>query len=375
MFYATHRKPTGLREPARYFGTEKGPLSYGKLTVSVPRDREVGEVSTYSVFSLEMRPDPKKHFLLKKVEPIRDAKGFFDGVRGRVSRSGSGDVVVFVHGFNTSFEGAALRTAQIAADLHLDGAPILYSWPSKANLFGYSADAAEAADEATLRDLAQFLDDVRRKTGAKRVHLVAHSMGNRLLARALAALAERPGAAPLFDEVVLAAPDVGVEEFDKLWPKLSKTGRRFTLYASRNDKALQVSRQVNGERRVGDAALPVVKTGLQTVDTSGASGGLLGHDDFAGTALDDFRAVLWLSLAPERRCVLKRTGGKTGWWLFGAGCPEAEFHAAMARVHAAGGYDPALAALKAELARAGTGPQAETLRRLARRIGELKAGK
>ncbi len=35
-----------------------------------------------------------------------------------------------MHGYNTSFDNALYRTAQIAYDLDFDGATFLYSWPS-----------------------------------------------------------------------------------------------------------------------------------------------------------------------------------------------------------------------------------------------------
>ena len=132
----------------------------------------------------------------------------------------------------------------------------------------------------------------------------------------------------MFHEVVMAAADVGVDEFEQTWPRIMGLGRRFTLYASQRDRALQVSEQVNRMRRVGDARDIVIRSGLQTVDTTAASGGLLGHDDFAGGALADFRAVMWLSLDPEKRCVLDQESVLAGrYWTFGGRCAEADFTA------------------------------------------------
>jgi esterase/lipase superfamily enzyme len=45
-----------------------------------------------------------------------------------------------VHGFNVSFENALRRTAQIAYDLDFDGAPFLFSWPSRDSLLSYASD-------------------------------------------------------------------------------------------------------------------------------------------------------------------------------------------------------------------------------------------
>lgn len=352
VYWATHRAPTGRTAADEIFGGERGPMSFGTAQVSVPRDRAVGSLPLPGSFlTFEFRPDPERHMILNSVTPMTDRETFMATVTGQVRASNRKEVFVFIHGYNTSFEGAALRTAQLAVDMNLDGAPILYSWPSRASLLAYAADTRTVADEALLSDVAGFLTEIAQETGAERIHLVAHSMGNRVLLRALDRIAaDALNPSPLFNEVILAAADVAVDEFDATWPRIVPTADRFTLYASRRDRALQVSAQVNGMRRVGDARQVVVEPGLQTIDTTEASGGLLGHDDFAGSALADFQGVVWLSLAPERRCVLQTAGpADTPFWIFGTGCPTDEFVRAAKMVRTEGSYQLALSALEAEL--------------------------
>lgn len=354
VYYATHRARTDSATPAGLFGGERGALSFGVAEVSVPRERAPGSVPRPSVWTLEFRPDPNKHMVLNSATPVADRDAFFDRVHDVVEATDRKEVFVFIHGYNTTFEGAAIRTAQLAVDMNLDGAPILYSWPSRASLLGYQADTRTVADQALLAEVADFLTDVANRTGATRVHLVAHSMGNRVLERALDVIASRtPGQPPMFNEVVFAAADVGVDEFEATWPRILNTGQRFTLYASQRDRALQISQQVNRMQRVGDARNIVVRDGLQTVDTTSASGGLLGHDDFAGSALADFRAVMWLSLAPDRRCVLEtaEAAGKR-YWAFGGGCPEQEFVEDTETVRADGSIEKALARLDEDTSKA-----------------------
>lgn len=366
VFYATHRVPTGRTTPADAFGGERGAMSYGTAEVSVPRDRARGEIPRPSIWSFEFRADPNKHMILNSITPISDSDRFFADVANTLDGTRRREAFVFVHGYNTSFEGALIRTAQLAVDMNLDGAPILYSWPSRASLLGYSADTRTVADTAMLDDVAAFLTQVAERTGAERVHLVAHSMGNRVMMRALDRIAaQRAGQRPLFDEVVLAAADVGVDEFAETLPRITPTGQRFTLYASGRDRALQISEQVNRMRRAGDARTIMVADGLQTVDTTAASGGLLGHDDFAGSALADFRAVMWLSLAPEQRCVLETEQAAQGgrYWTFGSGCPETEFDEAAQLVRAEGTVDLAMDKIRSQLTEATTETRAVLLRK------------
>jgi esterase/lipase superfamily enzyme len=369
VYWATHRAPTGRAAPAQAFGGDTAALSYGVAQVSVPRDREVGSLPRPSILSFEFRPDPRKHMILTRISPLSGRDSFFSTVTGVVSRSRRKEIFVFIHGYNTSFEAAALRTAQLAVDMNLDGAPILYSWPSRASLLAYGADTRVTADARILADVAAFLTDVAQTTGAERVHLVAHSMGGRVALRALDAIAARNRAGPpIFDEVVFAAADVGIDEFDTTWPRVVGMADRFTLYASRRDRALQVSAQINNMRRMGDAREIRVWNGLQTIDTTAASGGLLGHEDFAGSALADFRAIVWLSLAPDRRCVLQSTQATGGvFWTFGQGCPEDEFVSAAERVRRTGSYDSAIRDMDQDIATAPAEPRS-LLRRARARV-------
>lgn len=373
VFYATERRPTGSTLPAGFYGGKRGPMVYGKAVVSVPSRRQVGEIPTPSVFTLTLRADPEKHFILTSVDPISTRDGFLGAVSSAVGQSRQKEAFVFVHGFNSSFENGALRTAQLAADLKFDGAPILYSWPSRGDVFGYADDAREAESEREAEALAAFLQDVATKTGAERITLIAHSMGNRPLLNALQKIAPpAAGSPPLFDEVVLAAPDVGVDDFDQAWPRVRQAGGRFTLYASSRDKALLFSAQINGMRRVGDANQLVLVDGLESIDTTAASNGLIGHDDFAGTALDDFRAVVWLSLAPERRCVLQQGQGDRRWWAFGGACPVTDFRAATLAARAAGGTAAALQQVDQQIPRA-SGTAREAMDRMRQMLNAFEA--
>ena len=54
-------------------------------------------------------------------------------------------VIIFVHGYNVTFEEAALRTAQVAYDIEFKGVPVIYSWPAQGNTLSYTVDQINAA--------------------------------------------------------------------------------------------------------------------------------------------------------------------------------------------------------------------------------------
>ena len=178
---------------------------------------------------------------------------FFTALRDRVEASSKKEAFVFVHGFNTTFDEAAYRTAQLAHDLKFEGAPIFYSWPSQGGLLEYAIDETNVV--WTVPHLKEFLVGVARHSGANAVHLVAHSMGNRALTSALQLLSYELRDEPaMFREVVLTAPDIDAEVFRRdVVPAIVTTADRVTLYASSNDEALKLSKAIHGYRRAGDS--------------------------------------------------------------------------------------------------------------------------
>jgi hypothetical protein len=147
----------------------------------------------------------------------------------------------------------------------------------------------------------------------------------------------------MVQQIVFAAPDVDAEDFVDRVKQISWMAQRMTLYASSKDRALYLSSIINGGyRRAGDAGAMVTVAGLDTVDTTEVGGGGLGHGDFADRALDDFRAVVWLSLRPQSRCVLvdrKQSTGGDYWQLTGTevkSCPHQAFRTAISLMRGLG---------------------------------------
>ncbi len=238
--------------------------------------------------------------------------------------------LMFVHGFNVTFDNALLRTAQLAHDLDFDGPVFLYSWPSRGNLAESDYFADQKSSLAAVDDLRAFLEFVVAKSGASHVHLIAHSMGNPLLLRALGLLKAGPGWADLhIGQVILAAPDMDAREFTAAIPLLRNIAAGITLYASASDRALVVSRLVNGATasRAGYVPLqgPVVVEGVETADITAVSSDILSlnHNAYAESPvlLEDIGKLLHGISPPDLREPEMRPvhGGNGIYWQFQPG--------------------------------------------------------
>lgn len=257
----------------------RGRLSLGVCDVGVPETHQPTGIEKPSIWKFEFRPNPDKHLIVESVQPeTKDA--FFRQVSSQVAASEAKDAFVFVHGYGLSFESAVQRTAQLAYDLGFHGAPILYSWASEASWLGYLAD--EERVKLTVDDLRSFLQDLAQRSGARTVHLIAHSMGNRALLGALQQLlagSPKRAASVPFRDVVFAAPDVDRSEFIRAAQKLNQPNRRMTLYVSSSDQVLLVSQKLfHHEPRAGEAGRDIiVLPGVDTIDVTRTNVDMLGH--------------------------------------------------------------------------------------------------
>ena len=330
VFYATDRQPTGRTEPAAFYGSDRGPdnrFALGTCDVSIPRDHRIGQLESPKFWKLQFRQDPGRDVVLLSVTPSPEAD-FYRELSASVNASSEKKAFVFVHGYDVSFEDAARRTAQLAYDLRFQGVPLFYSWPSRDAILDYAAD--EATIDWVRPHLKYFLKQVAVRSNADSIYLVAHSMGNRILTRALSDLAAEHAAIPRsrFKEVVLAAPDVDAGEFRQLARRIESAATHITLYASSKDKALAASKLFHDYARAGESGDHlVVVQGIDTIDVSAIDTGFLGHSyvgDNSSVITDMFYLLSGVPVA-KRVCLTSHTLTNLDYWLYGppgtATCP------------------------------------------------------
>ncbi|HIF01021.1 MAG TPA: alpha/beta fold hydrolase [Planctomycetes bacterium] len=334
VFYGTDRRPTGSEKLNEFYGGDRGSLSVGFCDVSIPPNHKRGKLEAPSIWRFEIRENPNRHVMLRSVQPV-DGATFVNSLMSTVSssirrvsvanevREIGGEVFVFVHGYNVTFKDAARRTAQMAHDLEFPGVPVLFSWPSlgEGTLAGYRED--ERSAEWCEEDVMDFVTVIAEQSGARRIHLIAHSMGNRVLTGVLRRLAYsyRSGNIPKFNEVILTAPDVDAETFKlAIAPRITGIADRFTVYASQNDVALKASAVIHTDgTRLGQGgryltAFPRFRK-IDMIDASNVDTSLFAVNHFyygdSPTVLDDIANVLIGARAESRG--LKTLIPKTAW--------------------------------------------------------------
>ncbi|HYQ71589.1 MAG TPA: alpha/beta fold hydrolase [Gammaproteobacteria bacterium] len=318
LFYVTNRAP----EPdgAGYFSAARGDINFGTATVSIPPGHVMGRHEEPSLLKFETGQDASKHIKLQEVAPLsRD--DFAERLGQAIQDSPGKKLMIFVHGYNMSFTEATRALAQFAADLKFNGPVVLFSWPSQGSLTGYAVDETNA--EWAQSHFQELMTALLERIPVQHIYLVGHSMGNRIIGRAMATLAnERLESDMLrFREIIMIAPDIDAEVFRMdMAPRLARTGIHLTLYASSSDRALRASKAFHGYPRAGESGDGlVVIEGLETIDASDVSGGILGHSYFAEDRrmMEDIYALLQTGQRADQRFGLEAVNSTEGrHWTF-----------------------------------------------------------
>lgn len=191
------------------------------------------------------------------------------------------DVLLYVHGFNVSWDNAVGSALALQTMLNRPGVRpknkgevlvVLFTWPSDGSALpfvAYRSDRTEAIGSgfALGRGLLKFRDflaDVTREiqliegqttAGAnpcnQNINLLCHSMGNYVLQNALQRLIERSENTRLpriFDHVFMCAPDVDDDVLESGEPlgRLPEICRNVNVYFNRGDLALRGSDYTKG---------------------------------------------------------------------------------------------------------------------------------
>lgn len=270
LLVATTRKPVNGAQAKPWFGTERA----SNMTIArarlIPPDE--GRFSLASVGLSDWQLDA--------VEPLSRIDDLF------AASPDNRDVLIYVHGFNQTFETAALDAARLSDGIGFRGDTMVFAWPSKAKLFdyGYDRESAMWSRDALERILSRLV--AHPKIG--RIHLVGHSVGTMLTMESLRQIYTRHGmaVAEKLGAVVFASPDIDMDVFSSSVERMPPVAPKITVITATNDRALALSGWIaGGTTRVGAAEkAQLEKLGLRVIDASTQGWGIINHDLFLSNA-------------------------------------------------------------------------------------------
>jgi esterase/lipase superfamily enzyme len=206
-------------------------------------------------------------------------------IERRLAAAPRKEVVLYIHGYNNSFEDAAVTMGELCHFLGREFVCAIFSWPAggrRGLAFGYNVD--RESSEYAVEDLLKTIRIIAETPGMQRIHVLAHSRGTDIAATALAELSVEAYAAGAtlprrhrVGNIILMAPDIDADvalaKIFKVFsdPDLPFNGKanpgialqpspefKLTLYTSPDDKALETSGWLFGSiARLGriDAAM------------------------------------------------------------------------------------------------------------------------
>ncbi len=284
ILVATTRKPS--EDQGLLYSGERGEqIDFNELVVSIPPEesRKVGEVQ----WPKKLPPDPSRDFATVSAKKFAST-GEIEAWYSR-NRSPSGRLLIFVHGFNTRYESAVYRFAQIAHDSKTDATPVMFTWPSRGTVFDYGYD--KESTNYSRSALEALLNAAVREPDVSEVTILAHSMGTWLTVESLRQMAIRNDGIPSkIANVILAAPDLDTDVFRQQLADMGPNRPKFTVFVSQDDRALALSRRISGNvDRLGQIDInnpayrdQLEREGITVLDLSALQvGDRLNHTKFA----------------------------------------------------------------------------------------------
>ncbi|MGH6762353.1 MAG: alpha/beta hydrolase [Phyllobacterium sp.] len=261
LFYATNRLPIGPAANRIYTIAPGRDLHMGEATVRIGDDAtaldRIYEWSTRA--SNDTRPflhlkNMNEQVTLETGAAIPpEAIEWLEQINSALEESQSKDIIIYVHGANTTVERAAGQAAQLRHFTGRNSVVLLFVWPTAENFLRYPRDMVTAFGAAP--HLANLISLLSENTNAENIDVFTYSAGATVGSDALALIgrdARKPGAPkPRLGEVYHAAPDADFRSFVNNMRNYADYARRTTVSANLSDSALRLSQLVNRASRAG----------------------------------------------------------------------------------------------------------------------------
>lgn len=248
VFVAQFRQETGQ---VQNFGAPRpGEMQFQRLEISIPPTHQVGQIEWP-----DGPPDAATDFVVIDSETYPDLQSFARAV-ALADRSGMGETVIHVHGYNTTHAEAVYGTAQVAHDMDFPVPIVVFSWPSAAQTTGYVYDRDSALIS---RDRFEDLIVTFARQPGRELFLTGHSMGGYLLMETLrsVAISGRLDLHRQVNGVLLLSPDIDTELFREQVDRIGPLPDPFLIMVAEQDRALSISGLLTGRNvRLGSLTNP-----------------------------------------------------------------------------------------------------------------------
>lgn len=282
IFYVTDRSPVTDGETLTGYDEERSTsMAFGEATVSysgISWDEliksslmktkrpaveisMIDEVNRFPEIPLVFSATPDGIFIdpEEAAQYDKSIEIFRKSIAERLTSANQKDIILYVHGFNISFENAVLGLNDVWHFGGRQAVPIVYSWPSgSGNLFGYFS--ARESGEFTVYHLKETLRMLSSMPEVENIHIIAHSRGTDITTTALRELiieTRASGKDPLtvlkVENLLLAAPDLdyGVVSQRLIAEQFGPAFGQITIYMNEDDSALGISQKLMKGIRFG----------------------------------------------------------------------------------------------------------------------------
>src|ERR1700730_4102377 len=319
LLFVTDRQRAASPETDLYGSTPSNVLEFGRVKTVID---EIGGIRTSLIAGAKRVATPKSmgKSQVNGLQQITEKELVnLLGSAGAKRDHNPVRVLLFVHGFNVQFYEAAISTARLATSMQLPLVPVFYSWPSQGAVKGYWRD-----EDTVSTSVVRFTPFLSRLLSgpADEVVIVCHSMGARVVTRALGELARNNTNLTALKKVVYAAAALDAEEFTSQLPSLRRIPNvGITLYAASDDLALRLSKFIHQFRRLGESDGGVyLAAGVDTIDASSTTSMFhaVGHSYIVGSPALAADISDWVSqdLPPTVRGLQRVPQGTTAYYRF-----------------------------------------------------------
>ncbi len=285
ILYVTDRAAAADQNGKLVYGSERSPsMAYGSAKVEIGENlawSRLVELSTSPVYTKKQRytmlgrtelgrfPATPYPFSMVNSRPVlfpatqhqidQVSTQLKSEISQRLKLGDKKEIVLFIHGYNNSFDDSIFTLAGLWHFLGRQGVPLVYSWPAAhGGMFGYFVD--RESGEYTIYHLKETLRILFSIPDIQKIHIIAHSRGTDVTTTALRELmiearakGENPALSFRVANLILAAADLdfGVISQRLMAEKFGAAIGQINVYTTQSDKALGFAQGLMSGTRFG----------------------------------------------------------------------------------------------------------------------------